>query len=469
MDAKVEGRWCKLVVDTGSNITIVRPDVIEASSSRILPTKTVLRTVTGETAPVKARGHLRIALGNCETKHDVWVADIVDEGIIGLDYLMANNCQVDLGGKLLYVGNDEVPLFSESQPLANSLSRIVVRRTVAVLAMSEAIIPGELKRGLGRNVWATIEPMENSKCNLLVARTLVDVTVKELPVRVMNLTNDYISLKRGTEIALCGPVTCVSSVKQQSSEEPGKSVQSTEKLPAHLVELYHRSKSCIGQEHEVQLIELLTDFQDVFSSGPSDFGTTNVTTHKVDVGDATPIKQPARRVPLKQREEVNELLEEMRSQGVIEPSQSPWSSPVVLVQKKDGSKRFCVDYRKLNEVTKRDSYPLPRVDTTLDAVSGSSWFSTLDLEVAIGKSKWQKRTKKRPPSQRVKDFGNLSLCHLALQMLQQHSRDLWNRFFKVCPGQCVLFIWMTLLCMPRPWLTNLKTFGPSSEGYDKQD
>ena len=64
---------------------------------------------------------------------------------------MANNCQVDLGGKLLYVGNDEVPLFSESQP-SNSLSRIVVWRTVAVPAMSEAIIPGELKRGLGRNV-----------------------------------------------------------------------------------------------------------------------------------------------------------------------------------------------------------------------------------------------------------------------------------------------------------------------------
>ena len=68
--------------------------------------------------------------------------------------------------------------------------------------------------------------MENSKCNLLVARTLVDVTVKELPVRVMNLTSAYIPLKRGTENALCGPVTCVSSVKQQSSEEPGKSVQS---------------------------------------------------------------------------------------------------------------------------------------------------------------------------------------------------------------------------------------------------
>ena len=109
---------------------------------------------------------------------------------------------------------------------------------------------------------------------------------------------------------------------------------------------------------------MLTNFQDVFSSGPDDFGSTDVTTHKIDVGDATPIKQPARRVPLKQREEVNVLLEEMR-QGVIESSQSPWSSPVALVQKKDGSKRFCVDYRKLNEVTKRDCYPLPRAVATL--------------------------------------------------------------------------------------------------------
>ena len=174
----------------------------------------------------------------------------------------------------------------------------------------------------------------------------------------MNLTNDYISLKRGTEIALCGSLTCVSNVKQQSSEGPEKSVQSAKKRPGHLIELYHRSKSCIGQEHEGQLIELLTNFQDVFSTfkwtSPDYFGTTDETTHKIDVGDATPIKQPARRVPLKQREEVNVLLEEMRSQGVIEPSQSPWSSPVALVQKKDGSKRFCVDYRKLNEVTKRN-------------------------------------------------------------------------------------------------------------------
>ncbi|GFW97620.1 hypothetical protein TNCV_684901 [Trichonephila clavipes] len=70
----------------------------------------------------------------------------------------------------------------------------------------------------------------------------------------------------------------------------------------------------------------------------------------------------------------------MKNNDVIEPSSSPWASPIVLVRKKDGSTRFCVDYRRLNDVTKKDSYPLPRIDDTLDTLAGNTWFSTLDLK-----------------------------------------------------------------------------------------
>ena len=69
----------------------------------------------------------------------------------------------------------------------------------------------------------------------------------------------------------------------------------------------------------------------------------------------------------------------MLSKGVIERSTSPWASPIVLVRKKDGSIRFRGDYRKVNDVTRKDAYPLPRIDTTLDTLSGSQWFSTMDL------------------------------------------------------------------------------------------
>ncbi|MEN7973501.1 MAG: reverse transcriptase domain-containing protein [Verrucomicrobiota bacterium] len=82
---------------------------------------------------------------------------------------------------------------------------------------------------------------------------------------------------------------------------------------------------------------------------------------------------------------VKELLAEMLEDKVIQRSNSPWASPVVLVRKKDGSQRFCVDYRKLNAVTRKDSYPLPRIDQTLESVAGSTWFTTLDLK----SSYWQ--------------------------------------------------------------------------------
>ena len=76
---------------------------------------------------------------------------------------------------------------------------------------------------------------------------------------------------------------------------------------------------------------------------------------------------------------MKDLLTEMQAKDVIQPSQSPWASPVVLVQKKDGSARFCIDYRKLNSVTQKDAHPIPRIGDTLDTLAGSQWFSTLDM------------------------------------------------------------------------------------------
>lgn len=76
---------------------------------------------------------------------------------------------------------------------------------------------------------------------------------------------------------------------------------------------------------------------------------------------------------------IKEELAYMITEGIIHPCQSSWMSPVVLVKKEDGSTRFCVDYRKLNAITVRDNYPLLRIDNLLDALSGSCWYSTLDL------------------------------------------------------------------------------------------
>jgi hypothetical protein len=136
-----------------------------------------------------------------------------------------------------------------------------------------------------------------------------------------------------------------------------------------------KSNLTIGEFQELK--ELLTEYEDVFT-GDENYGRTNKVYHRIHAGDSLPIRQPPR-IPLAKQAEVKEMLDDMRYPGVIEESDSPWSFPVVLVRK-NGELRFCVDYRKLNDVTKKYCFPLPRMDDTLDTLAGAKWFSTLDLK-----------------------------------------------------------------------------------------
>ena len=90
-------------------------------------------------------------------------------------------------------------------------------------------------------------------------------------------------------------------------------------------------------------------------------------------------KQPLRRMPEALKAAIKEEMQKMLNQRVVRPSSSSWSSPIVLVRKKNGTWRFCVDYRKVNSMTRRDAYPLPRIYATLDALAGAQYFTTLDL------------------------------------------------------------------------------------------
>ena len=120
-------------------------------------------------------------------------------------------------------------------------------------------------------------------------------------------------------------------------------------------------------------------YSDVFALDSSELATTDVVAHSINTGDHRPIRQPVRWTPFALREKVDKLVREMLEQKVIEPSESPWASPIVLVQKKDGGVRFYVDYRKLNRMTKLDEFPLPRIDDTLNLLYGARHFTTLDL------------------------------------------------------------------------------------------
>ena len=150
-------------------------------------------------------------------------------------------------------------------------------------------------------------------------------------------------------------------------------------LPAHLDNLYQRTTSCLKEAQKMKVAALLAEFADVCARSADDLGRTSIVKYEIRTYGSKPIRQDPRRLPSSQRPVAEAEMQSMPKRGVVEPASSSWASANVLVPKKDGTTRFCVDCRKLNSATVKASCPLPRIDDSIDALSGSSWFSTLDL------------------------------------------------------------------------------------------
>lgn len=141
-------------------------------------------------------------------------------------------------------------------------------------------------------------------------------------------------------------------------------------------------KNSFSDSQKLELEDLILEFS---SEDSSRLGATNMMEHVIDTGDAVPIKQrhyPASR-PIQSF--INSELDKMLQMDVVEPSSSAWSNPIVVVKKSSGDYRFCLDFRKLNELTKKDAYPLPYMSSILDKLGNSSVLSSLDLKSAF----WQ--------------------------------------------------------------------------------
>ena len=117
------------------------------------------------------------------------------------------------------------------------------------------------------------------------------------------------------------------------------------------------------------LYHLMMAYADVFAESNNELRHTNMVEQSVDTGKNPPIGQQFRRMPPFRREQASKLIEYMLKRKIVQPSSSPWASPVVIAMKKDNSLRFGMDYLKLNSITRKDAYPLPRIDDSLDALN----------------------------------------------------------------------------------------------------
>ena len=179
-----------------------------------------------------------------------------------------------------------------------------------------------------------------------------------------------------TEVGMIAQVTAIQSVTDDRIQRRGV----TGELPHHLRDLVNQTSGDLDGDQRCRLAEVLLEYADIFPvPGDPLTGHTDVVEHDINTGDRSPIRCAPRRMSPQKMKKEEDCVTDMLTGGQIEASDSPWSSPVVLVTKKDGGTRFCIDYRQLNDATIKDAYPLPRIDDTLDMLAGKQWFSTLDL------------------------------------------------------------------------------------------
>lgn len=389
------------LVDTGSNITILNPAVVEKISAQRRPTleKVVNRMVLadGSSKPFHGKGTFHLEVEGKHVQQEAWIADIELEGILGMDFVCQYGCQIISapGGELQLHIPDLKSMPTAETANATGLNnyqclRVALGETVLIPANSEMVaaakVIGKSEEGGLAVLEPTMEFVQRSK--LLVGRSLVKVD-GPVAIRLLNPTPYPRRVYKDTLAALCEPVEDVQEISEavetdvrlarECHLQQSKEQEENQSLPLELEELLSRSTEGLNEDQSKALTDLVTEYKDVFATSGSPLGRTGIEQHKIDTGASRPIKQAPRRLPLHLKEKAEEEVEKMLEKGVIEPSSSPWSSPVVLVRKKDGTVRFCVDYRKLNNVTVKDSYPLPRIEDCLDALSGSQWFCTLDL------------------------------------------------------------------------------------------
>ena len=256
---------------------------------------------------------------------------------------------------------------------------------------SEVMLWAKLKtnngrRGLTAGVVLTLQSFVQ-ELGILVGRSLVRPDAEDWKIPILLYNSDPCT-KRSSDCE-CNPVIIPASTRIARVEEiqaiQNIGIRETERsagecaLPPHLIDVLDAA-SDLTRDQRARAADLLAKHIHTFPApGTPITGQTEAVVHEIDTGSTRPIRCNPRKLSPKKIKIQQELVDKMLEDGQIEHSVSAWSAPTVLVSKKDGTTRFCMDYRWLNAHTKKDAFPLPRIDDSLNSLSGQAWFSTLDL------------------------------------------------------------------------------------------
>lgn len=409
MDVTMGGVKVPCLVDTGSMVSTIRESFFrqhfETWGLEKLQSCHWLQLQAANGLPIPYLGYLELEVELCgRTLPECGLLVVKDPpdgasppapGVLGMNIL--RRCYSTLFGQhgpalfdLHTVTEAPTPVVQALQrchqaslsPVADVFSKVKLRgkKACRIFGGTMQLVPATCS--FHRSVTSVLfEPSERGlPAGLLASPALVQVEGGTVYIPVTNIGTSDVLLYPRTEIGSLREV-CVVSLPSGITEVPScqATVSSQAATPKPQDQIDSIDLSALANEEQREARCLLSRYATVFSSHDGDLGCTNLITHEIPLLDDTPIRQRYRRIPPSEYEVAKEHINQLLAAQVIRESCSPFASPIVLVKKKDGSLRLCVDYRQLNSRTRKDAFPLPRIEESLDALTGARWFSTMDL------------------------------------------------------------------------------------------
>ena len=410
----------KFIHDTGAVATILSKDCYDQLPDAVKPTlqweNLKVLGPNGEEIPIYGRCTCNLQFNGKSFTHSLLVCDIMEDGIIGTDFLYKeHDCQICVESlknstrkKNYWIidNHHQVPLY-QYKHIKSSIN-LLIRRTVTLKPGQEYLVRTKAPGHLNDADYLITHLPNETKGSVAIAKTVSTPTRGDVIVRLTNVDQRPLTLPAGTPVAVAQHLTnsiitdpmesVSSSPKKTRTQRYNESRQrrrhrehiirqvavgeddSTPLLPAPVQDLYDRSKDGLNDSQQQVLRNILIERADYFAQDDADFGFTEIVEHDIDTGNQQPIRQRMRHAPLGLQDQEQQLVNDMLEHGQIEPSSSPWASPVCMVKKKDGSIRFCIDYRKLNDATIKDAYPIPNIQDCMNTLNGGKYFCTMDLK-----------------------------------------------------------------------------------------
>ena len=383
----VAGRDTLCLLDTGSMVTTIASGFYRQHlrpTHPLMPLESFMRVVGAGGQDIPYEGYIELALAENGSQEQLWVPVLVVRDtpynekvpmIIGTNVLKAwrgrgfrCTSQALLAAVVSLVGESH----AERGVYLSSACLIQPNGTV----VAEAELGGRV--GLSTGI---LEPVSSLPAGVVVPPCAVTMNNKRKGfVRLINLTDHEVHLAKKQRVATLVEVTFLDAL----TCTPADKIASSQQVGVVRVDV-DLSSTELNREQKNAVQQLLDGHSTVFARDDVELGSAKGVKHRIRLTDEAPFKERPRRIPPAMYEEVRQHIRDMLAAGAIRKSNSPWSSSVVLVRKKDGRLRLCVDYRKLNARTIRDAYSMPLIEATLDHLSGAKWFSTLDLQAGY----WQ--------------------------------------------------------------------------------